>query len=77
MPHAKLPFKLKQQVRPVVPVPLTAAVQTWLLVRGLNGGPHRQGPGPSVRYKAAGEAGQQAQLLSAQILQELINVLNF
>jgi hypothetical protein len=77
MPRVKPPFELKQQGSPAVPVPLTAAVQSWLLVRGLNGGPHRQSLGPSVRYKATGEAGQQAQLLSAQILQELINVFNF
>jgi len=77
MPRVKLPFKLKEQGSPVVPVPLTAAVQSWLLVRGLHSGPHRKGLGPPVRYKAIGEAGQQAQLLSAQMLQEVMNVFNF
>jgi hypothetical protein len=78
MPRAKRPFNFKRQHRAKVPVPLMAAVQSWLLVRGLHGGPHRMGSSPRpVNYRATGNAGQQAQLMGAQVLQEITNLFNF
>jgi hypothetical protein len=77
MPPAKRPFNFKRQHRAKVPVPLTAAVQAWLLVRGLHGGPHQTGSAPPVNYRATGNARQQAQLMGVQLLQEITNLFNF
>ncbi len=77
MPRAKQPFKLKRQGGPVVPVPLTVAVQSWLLLRGLHGGPLRQDSPISITYKTAAEAGQHEQQLSVQVMQQVMHILNF
>jgi hypothetical protein len=60
-----------------VPVPLTAAVQAWLLVRGLHGGPHRLGQTIPVEYRARGDAGEQVQLMGAQVLHQITHLFNF
>jgi hypothetical protein len=54
-----------------------AAVQSWLMVRGLHGGPHHSGRPSLVNYTAVGNAGQQAEMMSAQLLHEVMNVFNF
>jgi len=54
-----------------------AAVQSWLMVRGLYGGPHHLGRPSLVNYTAVGNAGQQAEMMSAQLLHEVMNVFNF
>jgi hypothetical protein len=77
MPRAKQPFKLKRQAGAAKPVPLILALQSWLLVHGLHGGPHQSGRPFLVNYRAVGTAGQQAQLMSAQVLHEVMNVLNY
>ncbi len=77
MPRAKQPFKLKRQAGAVVPVPLTIAVQSWLMLKGLHGGPLRQDSAISITYKTAAEAGQHEQQLSAQVMQQVMHILNF
>ncbi len=77
MPRAKLPYNFKQPQGAGQAVPLTAAVQAWLLVRGLHGGPHQKGQPVPVKYRAMGDAGEQAQLMGAQVLQEMINLFKF
>ncbi|WP_342644666.1 hypothetical protein [Mucilaginibacter sp. CSA2-8R] len=72
MPRAKIPYRINHQ--PATPVPLTAAVQAWLLVRGLHGGPHQLGHPSAIKYRGLGNAGEQAQLISAQVLQQMIDL---